>query len=140
MSRESQRQERVHSMGKFYCRRDFKCGGRTWKAGEEFAWRKISVSERRVMQMWDKRDITTEEEINREAEDRKVQAEKRDRYDAALIANRNEPEPSAAPEPKTDAEPNGENREGMPDSPPPAPKSKKSRKSKAETPAEDFEL
>lgn len=135
MSVESQRQERVHSQGKFYCRRDFKCGGRTWKAGEEFRWRTISISERRVLQMWNKRDITTEEEISREADDRKAQAEKRERYEAQQVVNRKD-EP--APEPSVDGAVSADVETAPEPKPEPAPKPRKSRKTKAE--AEDHDL
>ena len=58
----------VRSVGKFICRRDFSCQGHSFKEGQEFKFRSISISDRRVRQMWDSRWISTESEVAREKE------------------------------------------------------------------------
>jgi hypothetical protein len=53
--------ERIHSKGVFVCRKAFKDQGHSFEPGDNYPWRQLSISERRVLQMWDGRWITTKE-------------------------------------------------------------------------------
>jgi len=86
--RDAYKRERIHTAGNFVCRKDFKCSGRSYSRDQVFDWRKMSLSERRVLQLWDGRFIAPEETIADEAKDREVKAERRQKEDTAIYESR----------------------------------------------------